>query len=224
MSLRRCLAALVLAGAIGAAFPAWPQAASTHEVRRGDTLFAIARKAKYDGVSRNQMILAIWRANQSAFPGGNINMLEVGTVLNIPSRETVVAIESAEADREVRELLSRPAASQVASTRPATIAPKPAPEIVPPGQEAAARRYRDAQVLERKGDERGAFQAFLESAEAGYGPAQRRLGQIYDKGNSAVKRDYQASIRWYQKAREQGIEIDKPLQRTTPDPTAPGSK
>jgi pilus assembly protein FimV len=74
-------------------------------------LFAIARKAKHDAVSRNQMILAIWRANQSAFPGGNINMLEVGTVLAIPSREQVAAIDSAEADRLVREIL-RPLASR----------------------------------------------------------------------------------------------------------------
>jgi TPR repeat protein len=42
------------------------------------------------------------------------------------------------------------------------------------------------------------------------------LGQIYDKGNGAVQRDYQASLRWYQKAREQGVEIEKPLPRTTP--------
>jgi len=31
-----------------------------------------------------------------------------------------------------------------------------------------------------------------------------------------VQRDYQAALKWYQKAREQGVDIDKPLQRTTP--------
>jgi TPR repeat protein len=102
----------------------------------------------------------------------------------------------------------------VAAIKPATVAPKPPP--VPLGQEQAARRYQDGLALERKGDDQGAFKAFLESGEAGYGPAQRRLGQIYDKGNSAVQRDYQASLRWYQKAREQGVEIEKPLPRTTP--------
>lgn len=218
MRLRGCLAALVLAGTAIAALPAWPQAAATHEVRRGDTLFAIARsKAKDGGVSRNQMILAIWQANQGAFPGGNINLLEVGTVLAIPSREKVAAIDPADADRQVRELLARASPAQVASIKPVTVAPKPAPEPpVPAGQEQAAKRYREGLALERKGDDQGAHKAFLESAEAGYGLAQRRLGQIYDKGNSAVQRDYQASLRWYQKAREQGVEIDKPLQRTTP--------
>ena len=224
MNARRCLAVLALAGGLVAVFPAWPQVMPTHEVRHGDTLFGIARKAKYEGVSRNQMILAIWRANQTAFPGGNINQLEVGTILNIPAREAVAAIDPAEADRQVRELLARPAPSQVASVKPATAAPKAALPAVPPGQEAAARRYQEGLALERKQDEQGAFHAFLEAGEAGYGPAQRRLGQIYDTGNSAVKRDYQASIRWYQKAREQGIEVGKPMQRTVPDPAAPGSK
>ncbi|MFY9314297.1 MAG: FimV/HubP family polar landmark protein [Burkholderiales bacterium] len=215
MRLRRGLAALVLAGTAIAAAPAWPQGTATYEVRRGDTLFAITLKFKYDSVSRNQMMLALWQANQKAFPGGNIHLLEVGTVLNIPSLQAVAALTSADADRQVRELLAKPPAAQVAAIKPATVAPKP-PLPVPLGQEQAARRYQDGLALERKGDDQGAFKAFLESGEAGYGPAQRRLGQIYDKGNRAVQRDYQASLRWYQKAREQGVEIEKPLPRTTP--------
>ena len=58
--------------------------------------------------------------------------------------------------------------------------------------------------LQHRGDNQGAFVAFLDAAEQGYPPAQRRLGEIYDSGNSAVKRDYEESIRWYQKAREGG--------------------
>jgi TPR repeat protein len=63
---------------------------------------------------------------------------------------------------------------------------------------------------------RARLAAFLEAGEAGNGMAQLRLGQIYDKGNAVVQRDYQAALKWYQKAREQGVDIDKPLQRTTP--------
>ena len=79
MTPRRGLAALWLAcaAAVALPLPAQAQVQTTHEVRRGDTLFAIARKTQHDGVSRNQMILAIWRANRNAFPGGNINLLEV---------------------------------------------------------------------------------------------------------------------------------------------------
>jgi len=215
MMLRRAMAALLLAVAAAAALPAWAQAGANHEVRRGDTLFGIARLYKYERVSRNQMILAIWRANQSAFPGGDINLLEIGTVLVIPERSAIAAIDPAEADRQVRELLARPVTPPpVAAPRPP--APGKGSAGVPPGLESAASRYREGLALERKGDEGGAFKAFLEAGEAGYGVAQRKLGQIYDKGNSAVKRDYQKSLEWYAKARAQGIEIDKPLPRITP--------
>ena len=162
------------------------------------------------------MILAIWRANQSAFPGGNINLLEVGTVLAIPPRETVAAIDPAEADRTVREMLAKASGAQVAAAKPAAVAmPAKAAPAAPAGREEAARRYRDGLALERKGDDQGALKAYLEAGEAGHGLAQRKLGQIYDKGNTAVQRDYQASLKWYQRAREQGVDIDKPLPRMT---------
>lgn len=213
MTLRRGIAALLLACAAAVALPAWAQGSKTHEVRRGDTLFGVARKEKHDGVTRNQMILAIWRANQNAFPGGNVNLLEVGTVLAIPEREVVAAVDPAEADRLVRELLARPTGPEpsVAGIKPAV--PGTAAK---PGQQDAVRRYQEGLALEAKGDDHGALKAFLESGEAGYGLAQRKLGQIYDKGNSAVQRDYQTSLLWYRKARDQGVEIDKPLPRIVP--------
>ena len=200
---------------------AWAQAPSqSYEVRRGDTLFAIARKTKHDSVSRNQMILAIYRANQGAFPGGNIHLLAVGTALELPSREAAAAIDSAEADRQVGELIAKPiGTATVASVLPA---PKPAPAkpapdaVAPPvaGKVDPARRYREGLALEQRGDERAAFQAFLEAGEGGYGLAQKKLGEIYDKGNSAVERDYGLALQWYQKAREQGVPIPKPFVRS----------
>jgi FimV-like protein len=197
--------------------PAQDQVRPTYEVRRGDTLFGVARKAKHEGVTRNQMILAIVRANPGAFPGGNIHLMAVGTILNIPPRDVVAAIDPAEANRQVSALLAAKPASAppVAGIKPA---PK-APATVSPGLEQAARRYREGLGLERRGDNQGALTAFLEAGDAGYGLAQRKLGQIYDKGNSAVQRDYQTSLKWYQKAREQGVPIDKPLPRMTPNMT-----
>jgi len=209
MMVRRSMVVMLLAIAAATAVPVQAQVATTYEVRRGDTLFGIARKTKHDGVSRNQMILAIWRANRNAFPGGDINLLEVGMVLAVPSREVAAAVDPAEAYREVSDLLAgKPPAPavQVASTAPAATVAKPAGS-----PEAAMRRYEEGLALERKGDERGALKAFLESGEAGFGLAQRRLGQIYDKGNSAARRDLQVSIFWYQKARAQGVDIDRPI-------------
>jgi TPR repeat protein len=77
----------------------------------------------------------------------------------------------------------------------------------------AARQHAAALALEKRGDEKGAYTAYLAAAEQGHPPAQRRLGEIYDSGNSAVKRNYEESIRWYQKARENGEDVPPPKPR-----------
>lgn len=74
----------------------------------------------------------------------------------------------------------------------------------------AQQRFAAGEALEHRKDEKGAFVAYVDAAESGYPPAQRRLGEIYDSGNSVVKRDYEESIRWYQKAREGGEQIPPP--------------
>ena len=85
----------------------------------------------------------------------------------------------------------------------------------PAAQEPLVLRHATGLALERRGDDAGAFIAFLEAAEAGHPPAQRKLGEIYDSGNTAVTRDYQASIHWYEKAREGG-EVLPPLRSPYP--------
>jgi len=80
----------------------------------------------------------------------------------------------------------------------------------PATQESPVLRHAAGLALERHGDDAGAFIAFVEAAEAGHPPAQRKLGEIYDSGNPAVKRNFQASIRWYEKAREGGEIIPTP--------------
>jgi TPR repeat protein len=74
----------------------------------------------------------------------------------------------------------------------------------------AAHRHADGLILEHRGDDRGAFVAYLEAAEGGFPPAQRRVAEIYDSGNSAVARNFPESIRWYERAREGGEQISPP--------------
>lgn len=74
-----------------------------------------------------------------------------------------------------------------------------------------SRRYAEGLELRDRGDDKGAFEAFLEAAEGGHAQAQRRLGEIYDRGNSAVQRDLLTSIRWYMLAREQGERLPEPI-------------
>jgi TPR repeat protein len=57
----------------------------------------------------------------------------------------------------------------------------------------AAKRQPEGVAHETAGDQRAALEAFHAAAESGHGEAQRKLGEIYDKGNTAVARDYQSS-------------------------------
>ena len=88
--------------------PAAPAATSAKQetVNKGDTLGAIARKNKPDGVTLNQMLIALYRANQDAFIRGNINLVRAGRILNIPDREAIAAIDAAEAGRQVQSQMA----------------------------------------------------------------------------------------------------------------------
>lgn len=72
-------------------------------------------------------------------------------------------------------------------------------------------RYDVGVALERAGHMTAAMQAYREAAESGHGLAQKRLGDIYGTGYGPVERDYVTSLRWYQRAREQGVDIPQPF-------------
>lgn len=55
--------------------PAVASGAVTHEVQKGDTLGEIARRNAPPGVSQNQMLIALFRANREAFINDNINLV-----------------------------------------------------------------------------------------------------------------------------------------------------
>jgi len=81
-----------------------PGAESIH-VRRGDTMFAIARRHSVQGVSVYQMMLALQRANPQAFIDGNINLVKAGATLGMPSMAELTALS----DKEARRLFMRQA-------------------------------------------------------------------------------------------------------------------
>lgn len=70
---------------------------ATHTVKRGETLHRIAGETRPDGVSLDQMLVALFRSNKDAFEGDNINRLRAGKILAIPDRDAVAAIDAAEA-------------------------------------------------------------------------------------------------------------------------------
>ena len=74
---------------------------SKYRVRSGDTLYKIASRLKPRGISSDQMMVALFRANPEAFRKGNINRLKAGSTLKVPSSAS--NISTREAKRLIRK-------------------------------------------------------------------------------------------------------------------------
>lgn len=74
---------------------------SIHTVKTGETLWPIARRYQPDGLTTQQTMLAILRANPEAFLQSNINRLKAGAILEIPSHEDVSSLSPKNAQEEV---------------------------------------------------------------------------------------------------------------------------
>jgi pilus assembly protein FimV len=70
-------------------------------VKSGDTLAKIATATIHDGVTLDQMLVALLRGNPDAFDAGNMNRLRAGKILAVPDAAAVSAIEDKEARRLV---------------------------------------------------------------------------------------------------------------------------
>ena len=79
-----------------------PTKSAKHTVKQGDTLAAIAAANRAEGVSINQMLMALQRENDQAFSDNNINRLKAGSVLSIPDDDTVRAIDAGKAREFMR--------------------------------------------------------------------------------------------------------------------------
>jgi pilus assembly protein FimV len=96
----------------------------TREVKKGDTLGAIARENLTRGITYNQMLIALYRANRDAFIRDNINLVRAGKILDIPDHDTVAAIDPEDARRLVRSQMADFGAyrRKLAAAAPATSA------------------------------------------------------------------------------------------------------
>ncbi|MDY0746253.1 FimV/HubP family polar landmark protein [Paucibacter sp. R3-3] len=84
------------------AAPAPSTAASEYTVKPGDTLSRIAGKTQAPGISLDQMLVGLYRANPDAFVGDNMNRLKAGAVLQVPASDTLGALPSAEARQVIQ--------------------------------------------------------------------------------------------------------------------------
>ena len=86
---------------VRAVAPAPAESGESREVRRGDTLHRIAVETKPEGVSLEQMLVGLLRANESAFDGGNMNRLKAGKILTVPPRSVLESVPAPEARKIV---------------------------------------------------------------------------------------------------------------------------
>ncbi len=133
-------------------------------VRNGDTLTQIARANQVDGVSTQQMMIALLEANQQAFINGNINLLRAGAILRIPDSGSLSSVSQAQALvevaeqeqlwREYRDSLrgtssTRVAAAPTPSTTEAEVSPEvdtdsaADTEVVPQGEDSVSQSAQD---------------------------------------------------------------------------------
>ncbi len=122
-------------------------------VQRAETLWAIADRLRPDGVTINQMMIAIYQSNPAAF-GGNINVLRAGATLRLPETADFDTLATTVANAEVRRQtdewenrapqsgqlrLLPPAETEVArAPAPAAAAPAPRPTESRPAAGGAA--------------------------------------------------------------------------------------
>jgi pilus assembly protein FimV len=107
-----------------------------YHVRSGDSLSRIAGRTQRQGVSLDQMLVALFRENPSAFSGKNMNRLKAGVVLTVPSAETVQGIPPAEA----RQTITAQSADFGAyRQRLAASTLETAPKAEPSGRQAAGK-------------------------------------------------------------------------------------
>ena len=86
-------------GRPGASKPAASQApqGDEYKTRSGDTLRSIAKEMQVEGVSLDQMLVGLYRANPDAFVNGNMNRLKTGQILRAPSSEDLQSLTQQEA-------------------------------------------------------------------------------------------------------------------------------
>jgi FimV-like protein len=71
-------------------------------VQRGDTASALAASKTPDGVSLEQMLLALLRNNPDAFIESNVNRMKAGALLTLPSEQEAKAVSRDEAHRQIQ--------------------------------------------------------------------------------------------------------------------------
>ncbi|OIO68519.1 MAG: hypothetical protein AUJ58_08855 [Zetaproteobacteria bacterium CG1_02_55_237] len=71
---------------------------------RGDTLSTVAQRLPVDGrFTRSQIMVGLFNKNKDKFKEGNINLINAGTYLDVPTSDEVAAVQESDARRIFKE-------------------------------------------------------------------------------------------------------------------------
>jgi len=91
-------------------------------IKKGYSIWLVAKKTRPQGVSHEQMMNALFHLNPTAFEKGDINRLEVGSTLNLPtSKQDVLDILSGKSIQSADDSKKKETAKTAKSTAPAPI-------------------------------------------------------------------------------------------------------
>jgi pilus assembly protein FimV len=188
------VAAVAPAQAAAQAAPAGPAAEYAEggeygPVRRNDTLWGIAQRVRADpGLSTNQVMLALYRANPGAFDG-NINRLRAGAILRVPSRGEMADASAREATAEVRRQeeawragVGAPAAERRLELAPPTESPRPVAASVEPAGDRGAGSPALLDAIEQLRGELSETRRLMEIKDAEIAALQARLSDLEAEG------------------------------------------
>ncbi|OIQ96737.1 hypothetical protein GALL_211980 [mine drainage metagenome] len=181
-------------------------AAATRRVVRGDTLSSIARESKPEGVSLDQMLVALFRGNRDAFAAGNMNRLQSGKILTIPDPQAAAAIDPNEATRTV---IAQSADFNAYRRKLAAAVAGAAPRAAPAQQSVSGRitpRVEDHAPTEVAGKDK------LEvSRSASPGEAKMAGGKVGTESLRAIEEDLVARDQALKEANSRIAELQKNL-------------
>ena len=78
------------------------QSSKSITVKPADTIYKIARENKIPGITTEQMVMGIFNLNELAFTNKNINGLEVGQKIALPSKDDFMDLTHAKAMAEIK--------------------------------------------------------------------------------------------------------------------------
>jgi len=154
-------------------------------VQNGETLWGIASRIRSDGLTMNQMMVAIYEANPQAFDS-NMNILRRGAILRIPERAELERVDARAATAAVQQHTDTWQGRAAQAPRLVLVPPSSEAESGSPGARTPATTApaaSDAEVTELR-DEVVALQTELEES--------RRLLEVRNEELSALQEQLRA--------------------------------